>query len=92
MGMPGIDVVAQRFPINTLKPTTPDGKPDLADVIYGVHRCSHSHGDELPASFELIANAVAPAGITEIAVERGKAQLSDRIIFGMFAVGSSLAS
>lgn len=86
MGMPGINLVETRFPVDVKSPLSPDGKPDLADVIYGVHRCSHGHGDELPDKFELIPNARGPARLTTIKVERGAIQLSDRIIFALIAV------
>jgi hypothetical protein len=58
MGAPGIDVVETRFPVTVKGPTVPDGKPDLADLLYGIHRCCHAHGDELPGGFELLQDAV----------------------------------
>ena len=57
MGAPGINVVETRFPVTVNRPTSPDGKRDLADVIYGIHRCSQGHGDELPDGFDLIQDA-----------------------------------
>ena len=42
MGVPGINLAETRFPVDVPHPTTPDGKPDIADVIYGIHSCSHS--------------------------------------------------
>jgi hypothetical protein len=86
MGLPGINIYETRFPIIVQKPTASDGKPDLADLIYGIHRCCHDHGDELPDGFELLANASGPHGYTKMQFSRGKAQLSDRIIFGLLAV------
>ena len=55
-------------------------------MIYGIHRCSHGHGEELPDGFELIHDAVGPAGDTRYIFENGAAKLSDRIIFGLIAV------
>ncbi len=49
MGVPGINLEETRFPIAVPRRTTPDGQPDFADVVYGIHRCCHGHGDELPA-------------------------------------------
>jgi hypothetical protein len=46
MGFPGINLVETRFPIKVERPKAPGGKADLADIIYGIHRCSHGHGDE----------------------------------------------
>jgi hypothetical protein len=86
MGMPGIDVVETRFPVTVQRPKAPGGKPDLADVIYGIHRCSHGHGDELPDGFELIHDARGPARRTRVEVVKGAVRLSDRIIFGLIAV------
>lgn len=86
MGMPGINLDETRFPVKVKSPKAPGGKPDLADVIYGIHRCSHAHGDELPAGFELIKDARGAARHTTIVVKEGAVQLSDRIIFGLIAV------
>lgn len=86
MGMPGIELVETRFPIVVDRPKAPGGKPDLADVIYGVHRCTHGHGDELPGGFTLIPDASGPVRLTRIEVMKGAIRLSDRIIFGLIAV------
>ena len=91
MGMPGINLVETRFPVRVERPKAPGGKPDLADVIYGIHRCSHGHGEELPDGFELIPDArqpVRPGELrkTTVKVVQGAIQLSDRIIFGLIAV------
>jgi hypothetical protein len=59
----------------------------VADVIYGIHRCSHGHGDELPAGFDLIQDASAEPRHTQIGISiEGAVQLSDRMIFGLLAV------
>ena len=86
MGMPGINIVETRFPVTVERPKAPGGKPDLADVIYGIHRCSHGHGDELPGGFELIHDVRGPARQTRVEVVKGAIRLSDRIIFGLIAV------
>lgn len=86
MGAPGIDVAETRFPVTVKGPTAPGGKPDLADVLYGIHRCCHAHGDELPDGFELLQDAAGSKRITRMFVERGKVRLSDRVIFGLLAV------
>ena len=86
MGMPGIELVETRFPVVVDRPKAPGGKPDLADVIYGVHRCTHGHGDELPGGFMLIPDTVGPARLTRIEVMKGTIRLSDRIVFGLIAV------
>lgn len=86
MGVPGINLVETRFPVTVTQPTAPGGKPDIADVIYGIHRCTHGHGDELPNGFALLQDAAGPARFTHLVVEKGKVRLSDRIIFGLLAV------
>jgi len=86
MGMPGINLVETRFPITVERPKAPGGKPDLADVIYGIHRCTHGHGDELPGGFELIHDVAGPVRHTRIQVVKGAVRLSDRVIFGLIAV------
>jgi len=86
MGAPGVDLVNTRFPVVIKNPKAPGGKPDLADVVYGIHRCSHGHGDELPEGFELVSNSAGPTQVTRMEIERGKVRLSDRIIFGLLAV------
>ena len=86
MGIPGIDLVNTRWPVKVDRPKASGTGPDLADVIYGIHRCTHGHGAELPDGFELISNASGPPGYTCVGVERGKVQLSDRIIFALLAV------
>lgn len=88
MGTPGIDIHETRFPVKIPKPKAPGGKPDLADVIYGIHRCTHGHGDELPDGFALISDAAGPKRLTTLYIEKGKVRLSDRIIFGLIAVAA----
>jgi hypothetical protein len=71
--------------VSIQRPTSPDGKPDIADVLYGIHRCCHAHGDELPEGFALLRDAAGPARLTRMEIERGKIRLSDRMIFGLLA-------
>lgn len=85
MGIPGIDLSGTRWPVTLRKPSFPDG-PDLADVIYGIHRCCQAHGDELPRGFELIPDAAGPPGFTRVGAANGVVMLSDRILFGLLAV------
>jgi hypothetical protein len=86
MAAPGINLIETRFPVSVPKPRALGGKPDIADVVYGIHRCCHGHGDELPDGFALIPDAAGPRGLTHIQVERGKMRLSDRTIFALIAV------
>ena len=86
MGAPGIDLIETRFSVTVQRPKATGGKPDIADVIYGVHRCTHGHGDELPDGFTLIQDVTGPKRVTRMEIQRGKVRLSDRIIFGLIAV------
>jgi hypothetical protein len=86
MGAPGIDLENTRWPIQIRSPKASGGAPDIADVIYSIHRCHHGHGEELPDGFELLPDAAGPDRLTRLRVERGKVQLSDRCIFGLLAV------
>lgn len=86
LAAPGIDLVNTRFPISVPRPKAVGGKPDFADLIYGIHRCSHGHGDELPDGFDLIPDVAGPAGYTRMAFGKGVAHLSDRSIFGLIGV------
>jgi hypothetical protein len=86
MGAPGINLEETRFPVKVKAPKAPGGCPDLADVIYGIHRCCHGHGQELPDGFALVSDVASSSRITRIFVEKGKIRLSDRLIFGLLAV------
>src|SRR6185503_1921971 len=41
LGAPGIDLIQTRFPVSVPKPCADLGGADLAEVIYGIHRCTH---------------------------------------------------
>ncbi|GAB3253750.1 hypothetical protein [Chitinimonas naiadis] len=86
MGAPGLNLIETRFPVNVERPKAPGGKPDIADIIYGIHRCSHGHGQALPEGFELFRDANGPPRLTRIEITKGTVRLSDRIIFGLLAV------
>jgi len=86
MGLPGINVAETRFPVKVQHPKALGGQPDIADVIYGIHRCAHGHGDELPDGFELIQNAAGPSRYTRMEIAKGVVRLSDRIVFALLAV------
>lgn len=87
---PGINLVDTRFPVTLKgKATTPDGLPDLADVIYGIHRCTHGHGDELPEGFTLVPHQSLPGGglsLVTIEIINGSIRLSDLTIMGLCMV------
>lgn len=86
MGAPGIVLEKTRFPVKVERPKADGGMPDIADVIYGIHRCTQGHGSELPDGFALLPDAAGPARTTRMHIEKGKVRLSDRVIFGLLAV------
>ena len=86
MAAPGIDLVSTRWPVKVAGPTAAGGKPDIADIVYCIHRCTHGHGDELPDGFDLLPDASGPSRLTHMLVEKGKVRLSDRVIFALLAV------
>jgi hypothetical protein len=83
MTAPGIDFDQSRFPI-AVKSDLPDGRPDIADVLYGIHRCGHGHADELPQGFELTPHGPRAAG-THIWRD-GKMQLPAAAVLGLVAI------
>ncbi|WP_186209057.1 hypothetical protein [Burkholderia gladioli] len=88
MAMPGMNAEKNRFHHVEIKgATTSDGVPDVADIVYGVHRCAHGHGDDLPKGFELIPDARLPF-FTSFGAHQldGSVQLSDRTIFALLAI------
>jgi len=86
MGLPGVNLVATRWPVKVDRPKATGGYPDVADVIYGIHRCTHGHGNELPDGFELVPDAGGQNRVTRLVIENGKVHLSDRVLFGLLAV------
>ena len=86
MAAPGVDLVNTRWPVKVSRPKASGGRPDIADIIYGIHRCAHGHGDALPDGFALLPDARGPDRKTRMYVERGAVRLSDRSIFGLLAV------
>lgn len=86
MGLPGINILTTRFPVKVRSPEKPTGGVDLAEIVYGIHRCSHAHGEDLPDGFELVNDARNTPRRTSIVVTNGYVALSDRIIFALVAV------
>jgi hypothetical protein len=86
MAAPGIALADTRWPVRVQRPSSPGGKPDIADVIYSIYRCAHGHGDELPDGLDLLPDAAGPDRQTRMLIEKGKVSLSDRVVFGLLAV------
>jgi hypothetical protein len=80
MGGVPINGTDTRFPVEVRRSKDEERWPDLAAVIYGVHRCHHGHGEELPAGFELRPEEATTQ------VTHGTVALPRSIIFGLLAV------
>lgn len=83
MTQPGIDFDQTRFPV-AVKSDLPDGRPDIADVLYAIHRCSRGHTDELPKGFELTPAGPRPAGVH--IWRTGKIQLPAAAAIGLLSI------
>lgn len=84
MAFPTLNIAEMRFPV-AVKSELPEKRPDIADVLYGVHRCAHGHGDELPSGFELVdyvSNTMFPFR----AGKDGSLNLPAAVILGLLAV------
>lgn len=81
--MPGVDFAASRFRVTLDNPKAPNGLPDIADIIYGKHRCSHDHGQALPREYEFIdGDGEFPC----MYIGRDQVKFSRRVILGMLLV------
>jgi hypothetical protein len=83
MAAPRIDFDQSRFPIK-VKSDLPDGRPDIADVLYGIHRWNHGHEDELPNGFELTPHGPRQQGVH--IWREGKIQLPASVAIGLLAI------
>jgi hypothetical protein len=89
--VPGVNLEMTVFPISISGASGPGGQPDVADILYSIHRCHHGHGEALPIGYELIPDTTtAPPGTTLESRQGPNGQwvvrLSDRSIYGMAAV------
>lgn len=88
--VPGVNLAETVFPISISGASGPGGKPDVADILYGIHRCHHGHGEALPVGWDLVPDTTTePAGTTmNLARPDGDwvVRLSDRSIYGMATV------
>lgn len=83
MAAPGVNLEESRFPV-AVRSDLPDKRPDIADVLYGIHRWLHGHVDESPVAFE-VSPYVNASSAVRIAND-GKIQLPKTAILGLLAV------
>ena len=91
MAAPGINLDDTRFPVKVEHPKALGGQADFADIVDGIHRCHHGHGEALPGGFELMPDAAGQPGLTTMEIKKeapgmGRVRISDRTIFGLLAV------
>ncbi len=89
--MPGVNLEKTVFPISIAGASGPGGQPDVADILYLIHRCHHGHGDAMPLGYELIPDTTTEPARTTMEPHVGPnggwvVRLSDRSIYGMAAV------
>jgi hypothetical protein len=78
-----IDFEESRFPV-AVKSDQPDERPDIGDVIYGIHRRGHGHNDAMPNGFEL--TPPGPRGSGVHIWRDGKIQLPASTVIGLLAI------
>lgn len=88
--MPGINLAETVFPASISGATGPGRLPDVADILYVIHRCHEGHGDALPVGYELVPDTTTepPRTTMDFASPSGHwvVRLSDRSIYAMAAV------
>lgn len=89
--MPGINLAQTVFPVQVHGASGPGGLPDVADILYVIHRCNHGHGAPLPVGYELIRDTTVEPPRTTMSLALNPngdwvVSLSDRSIYGIAAV------
>lgn len=83
MGVNGLDVAGSTFEVDSALVRTDGPHADLAELIYVAHRCSHAHGDDVPAAYALHDEA---QGI-RIGLEADHVmRLPTGVIYGLLAI------
>lgn len=81
MGLFGLDAVDSRFAVPQEMLRRDGAAPDIADLIYTVHRCAHGHGDAVPSNFELLPNG--ENWMLEVGNQDGSVRLPESVIWGL---------
>lgn len=82
MTAPDIDFANSRFPV-AVQTDNADGRPDIADVLFGVHRFLHGHEDELPAGCEIVPHA---DGVPMFHASAGRLRLRASAALGLLGI------
>lgn len=83
--LPGLDFENIRWSVEVDNPKAPGGV-DFADIIYGVHRCCHAHGECLQDGFELLPNYAQKNHKFTMEVKPGFVRFTDYIILALLAI------
>ena len=82
MTAPDIDLVSSRFPV-PVQTDQLDGRPDIADVIFGVHRYLSGHENEFPAGCEVVPHSDRESMFH---ISRGRLRLRASAALGLVAI------
>lgn len=82
MVAPDIDFVASRFPV-PVPSDQPDGRPDIADLLYAVHRYLHVDESAMPAGCQVVPHA---EGVPLFNIAHGRLWLRATAAIGLLAI------
>ncbi|MEV7395690.1 hypothetical protein [Aeromicrobium sp. NPDC092404] len=82
MGLMGLDAADSRFSVPKEMLRSDGTAPDVAELIYSVHRCAHGHGDAVAESFELLPPGDADWHL-QIGMEDRSVRLPESVIWGL---------
>ena len=82
MTAPDINLIESRFPIPVIS-DQPDRRPDIADVLYGVHRYLHEDENAMLAGCEITAHA---EGVPMFEIGAGRLWLRGSAALGLLGV------
>ena len=82
MTAPDIDFVNSRFPVPAPSDLA-DGRPDIADVLYAVHRYLHEDENVMPAGCEITAHA---DGVPMFEIAKGRLWLRGSAVLGLLGI------
>ena len=84
MAMPGVNLEQTRFPVAVRSDLLPERRPDIADVLFGMHRWLHGHSDQSSVQFEISPYVSANAALR--IANNGTVQLPTSAVLGLLAV------
>lgn len=82
MAAPDIDFVTSRFPV-PVATDSPDGRPDIADVLFAAHRYLHGHPEEMPGGCEIVPPA---PGVSMFEIAHGRLWLRASAALGLLGI------